>query len=58
MQGFYFSVKFDLVIFILKIYRKNSFFLFEKKYVQFITCIFLSKSMYFLKFWKISLLKI
>ena len=51
MQGFYFSVKFDLVlIFILKIYRKNSFFLFEKKYVQFITCIFLSKSMYFLKF--------
>ena len=58
-------VKFGLVlIYILKVYRKKSssfffcfFFVFEKKYVQFITCIFLLKNMYFLKFWKISLLK-
>ena len=59
MQGFYFSVKFGLVlIFILKVYRKKIHFgFFEKKYVQFFTCIFLLKNMYFLKFWKISLLK-
>ena len=59
-------VKFGLVlIYILKVYREKSssffflffFFVFEKKYVQFITCIFLLKNMYFLKFSKISLLK-
>ena len=60
MQGFYFFVKFGLVlIYILKVYRKKILFDFiEKKYVQFITCILLLKSMYLLKFWKISLLKI
>ena len=60
MQDFYFFVKFGLVlIYILKVYRKKILFDFiEKKYVQFITCIFLLKSMYLLKFWKISLLKI
>ena len=59
MQGFYFLVKFGLfVIDILKVYRKKSssfFFGGEKK---FIICILLLKSMYFLKFWKISPLKI
>ena len=41
-------------IYILKSYRKKILFkFFEKKYVQFITCIFLLKSMYLLKFWKI-----
>ena len=60
MQDFYFFVKFGLVlIYILKVYRKKILFDFiEKKYVQFITCIFLLKSMYLLKFWKISLKKI
>ena len=60
MQAFYFLVKYGLVlIYILKVYRKqSSSVFFEKKYVQFITCIFLLKSMYLLKFWKISLLKI
>ena len=59
MQAFYFLVKYGLVlIYILKAYRKkSSSVFFEKKYVQFITCIFLLKSMYFLKSW-ISLLKI
>ena len=52
MQGFYFFVKFGLVlIYILKIYRKKILFHFiEKKHVQFITCILLLKSMYLLKF--------
>ena len=60
MQDFYFFVKFGLVlIYILKVYRKKILFDFiEKKYVQFITCIFLLRSMYLLKFWKISLKKI
>ena len=60
MQGFYFLVKFGFVlIYILKVYRKkSSSILLTKKYDYFITCIFLFKSMYFLKFWKISLLKI
>ena len=60
MQGSYFFVKFGLVLtYILKVYRKKILFDFiEKKYVQFITCILLLKSMYLLKFWKISLLKI
>ena len=45
--------------YILKVYRKKILLDFiAKKYVQFITCILLLKSMYFLKFWKISLLKI
>ena len=50
MQSFYFLVKFGLV------HRKILFDLIEKKYVQFITGIFLLKSMK--DFWKISLLKI
>ena len=52
MQGFYFFVKFDLVlIYILKVYRKKILFGFiEKKYIQFINCILLLKSMYLLKF--------
>ena len=60
MQGFYFFVKFCfIIIYMLKVYRKKIVFDFiEKKYVQFITWIFLLKSMYLLKFWKISLLKI
>ena len=60
MQGFYFFVKFVLgFIYMLKVYRKKySSILLRKKYVQFITCILLLKSMYLLKFWKISVLKI
>ena len=60
MQGFYFFVKFGLVlIYILKVYRKKILFDFiENKYVQFITCILLLKSMYLLTFWKVFLLKI
>ena len=52
MQGFYFFVKFGLVlIYMLKIYRKKILFHFiEKKHVQFITCILLLKSMYLLSF--------
>ena len=48
IQGFYFLVKFGLVlIYILKICVKKSFSIFiEKKYVQFITCFFLLKNMY------------
>ena len=60
MQGFYFFVNFGLVhIYIVKVYREKILFDFmEKNYVQFITCILILKSMYLLKFWKISLLKI
>ena len=51
---FYFLVNSGLVlIFILKVYRKKILFHFiEKKYVQFVICIFLLKSMYYLMFWK------
>ena len=60
MQAFYFFVKFSLVlIYILKVYHKEILFDFiEKKYAQYITCILLVKSMYLLKFWKITRLKI
>ena len=60
MQAFYFFVKFSLVlIYMLKVYHKEILFDFiEKKYVQYITCILLVKSMYLLKFWKITRLKI
>ena len=60
MQGFYFLVKFGLVlIYILKNYRKkSSSILLRKKYVESITCIFLLKRKYLLKSWKIFLLKI
>ena len=52
MQGLYSLVKFCLVvIYILKIYRKNILFDFiEKKNVQFLNCVFLFKSMYFSSF--------
>ena len=52
MQGFHFLVKFGLVlIYILKVYRKKILFDFiKKKNIQFITRIFLLKSMYFFKF--------
>ena len=57
LQSFYFMVKYGLVlIYTLNVYRKILFDLIEKKYVQFITGIFLLKSMK--DFWKISLLKI
>ena len=57
MQSFYFLVKFGLVlIYTWKVYLKILFDLIEKKYVQFITGIFLLKIMK--DFWKISLLKI
>ena len=60
MEGFYFFVKFALVlIYILKVYRRNILLEFiDKKNVQFITCILLLKSMYLLKLSKTSLLKI
>ena len=63
MHCFYFFVKFGLVLIYInvyiKVYRKKILFDFiENKYVQFITCILLLKSMYLLKFWKIFLLKI
>ena len=49
-----FLVKFGLVLIcILKVYRKKILFYFiEIKYLQFITCIFLLKSMCLLKFFK------
>ena len=51
MQGFYFFVKFGLVlIYKLKVYGKILFDLIEKKYVQFITCIFLMKAFTFSSF--------
>ena len=51
MQGFYFLVKFGLVlIYILMNYRKkSSSILLRKKYVESITCIFLLKRKYLLK---------
>ena len=61
MQGFYFLVKFGLVlIYILKNYlKKSSSILLRKKYVESIACIiFLLKRKYLLKSWKIFLLKI
>ena len=53
MQGFYFLVKFGLVlIYILMNYRKkSSSILLRKKYVESITCIFLLKRKYLLKSW-------
>ena len=52
MQGFHFLVKFGLVlIYILKVHRKKILFDFiKKKNIQFITRIFLLKSMHFFKF--------
>ena len=54
MQDFYFLVKFGLaLIFILKVYRKkSSSILLRKKMFNLLLAFF------FLKFWKISLLKI
>ena len=49
IQDFQFLVKFGLVlVYILKVYReKSSSILLRKKYVQFITCIFLLKKCFF-----------
>ena len=46
LQSFYFMVKYGLVlIYTLNVYRKILFDLIERKYVQFVTGIFLLKSM-------------